>query len=84
MQPASVAQVVGQLVALPSQTNGEQVGLPALPLVAIPQTPGPPAPLHVLQAPEHAVPQHTPLAQNVDWHMVAREQELPVGSVATH
>ncbi len=75
----SVAQVAGQVTAVPLQRYGAQLGLPACPAGT-----GVHAPVEQVPHAPHAELQHVPPKQNPDWHWLALEQPEPFASFETH
>ena len=76
------AHEVGQLVPVPSQAKGKQVGDPAALAGRGEQVPG--TTLHASQAPVHAVSQHTPSMQLPVPHSSPLKQLTPGVSFRVH
>jgi hypothetical protein len=76
MQSAAVTHVEGQDCADPSHRYGVQDGLPACPSATPAQVPV----VHVAQAPEQAVLQHTEATQKPEEHCPAEAQATPLAS----
>ena len=76
-QPESCLHLAGQLADAPSQTYGAQLGSPGAAATTLLQVPTVPARLHRLQAPAHAVLQHTPSTQLPAAHSLAPAQTAP-------
>ncbi len=83
-QFASVEHVAGHDAAEPSQTYGEQVGVPELPGAAGVHAPNAPLMSHRSHAPEQAPLQQYPSTQLPDWHWLAPPHEIPLAFFPTH
>ncbi len=86
-QLASDVHVVGQVLAVPEQTNGAHVGVPVAPEGRVVHVPVAVAPSAVVQAshePVQAALQQTPSAQYEDVHWSFAVQDPARADFATH
>ena len=77
--------VVGHDALVPSHRKGAQAPpVDIVPALTTRQVPIAPAVLQAWHAPSQAVAQHTPSAQNPDWHAASLEHALPTGATGEH